>query len=443
MRTLAVIALALILGSLRCDGGGRGTDTPTPMPDAAPQDTFYPDLRADLTQDLSDAASDPDGAADIPPETDAPMPVTWDEPVPLMVVDGLPLFEGSVDGGPVTPFVFDTLAQIVFLDEDILGDVLYHEVDLLIGDDPLGVFQVKGRSMIPDEAFLGLDIAGLVGQSYIWKRFLVLDYPGGLFYQMPAPPDLVSTPLPGWVGPEPWVVDVQLQNAFPVVRPVLGDGDPVPLLADTSSPITTITQAVFDAIDDGTLPQVAGYVWSSKYGTEAAFLTRIPSLRFGDLEVTDLEAAVIPDDHHLVTILGPNGVDVLGWLGAAFWERFVLGIDPRDGTEESPQSFYLWGGGAAPDALADRWTRVGIDPAWRDGQVVVEMVFVGSDAEAQGIQVGYVLKSIDGVGVDGLRLDAVRALLRGVPGENRFLVLGSEGGGFIFDKTVMVEEILP
>jgi hypothetical protein len=428
---IALVAAALLLH------GCPGMQPADPTPDCASKDTqadSVPPDTADATSEL--LPGDPDVGLDVAPGT------AWDEPVPLTLVGGLPLFDGAVDGGPTLPFLFDTLAQVVFLDEDIVGDVLYHEVDLVLGDDPLGTFQAKGRSMAPDEAFLGVDIAGLVGQAYIWKRFLVLDYPGGLFYQAAAPPDLETDPLPGWEGPPPWTVDVELQNAFPVIRPVLGEGAPVSLLADTSSPITTITRSVFDALDDGTLPQVAGYVWSSKYGTEEAFLTRLPSVRLGDLEVTGLEAAVIPDDHHLVTILGPNGVDVVGWLGAAFWERFVLGIDPKDGTEESPQVFYLWGDGAAPAKSAGRWDRVGVELAWRDDGIIVEMVFAGTDAEAQGIVVGDALVAVDGAPVEGVSLDALRGQLRGAPGEPRTLtVLHAEGDEEAL--TVLVEEILP
>jgi hypothetical protein len=427
----ALVASALVL---------HGCPSPppaSPPPDAAAADDAGDRIAADSMVDLPETPP-----LDLAPEMDSAPGSAWDDPVPLTVVDGLPLFEGSVDGGPPMPFLFDTLAQIVFLDEDLVGDVLYHETPLVLGDDDLGTFQVKGRSMTPDEIFLGLDIAGLVGQAYIWKRFLVLDYPGGRFFQMQAPPDLDADPLPGWEGAPPWIIDVQLQNAFPVVRPSLGDGGPVALLADTSSPITTITQSVFDALDDGSLPRVAGYVWSSKYGSEAAFLTRLPTVRFGALEVTGLAAAVIPDDHHLVTILGPNGVDVVGWLGAGFWERFALGIDPEDGTEESPQLFYLWGDGAPPEGAEGRWDKVGLEPAWRDGGIVIEMVYAGSDAEAQGITAGDALLAVDGAAAGGVSLEALRERLRGAVGETRVLSVTHADGG-AEDLTVLVEEILP
>ncbi len=446
MHIHALIIMALALGSLGCSSSsGAGTDdasgpgSDTIVPEIRDEDT---PLEVEVSQDGADGETPDTPQIDTTAEVDVPSIPTWDEPVPLVVHGGLPLFDGIVDGGPVMPFMFDTLAQVVFLDEDIVGDVLYHETDLVLGDDPIGITQVKGRSMAPDEAYLGVDIAGLVGQAYIWKRFLVLDYPGGLFYQMPSPPDLETDPLPGWDGPAPWTVDVQLQNAFPVVRPVLVDGDPVPLLADTSSPLTTIIQSVFDGLDDGTLPQVAGYVWSSKYGTEDAFLTRIPSIRFGDLVVTDLEAVVIPDDHHLVTILGPSGVDIQGWLGAAFWERFVLGIDPKDGTEESPQIFYLWGDGTEPAHYAGRWDKIAVELAWREGSMVIEMVYLGTDAETQGVVVGDVVTAVDGTPVDGIPLEEVRSSLRGTPGDVRILSL-LHADDTAEDLTVLVEQILP
>ena len=413
---LLALLLAPVLGIAGCDTTAGGPSEPR--------------------EDTSDTTT-----TDAGPEPDAPPVSPWALPVPLSIVGGLPVFMGSVDGGPEMPFLFDTLAQIVFLDEDIVGDVLYHEADLLLGDDPVGTLQVKGRSMLPDEVYLGMDLAGLVGQAYLWERFLVLDYPGGLLYQLPEPVDVAASPPPGCEGLPHWTVDVQLQNAFPVVRPVLGDAG-VPLLADTSSPMTTLTRSTFDALDDGTLPRVAGYLWTSKYGAEDAFLTRIPSLRFGALTVTDLEAVVIPDDHHLVTILGPSGVDVVGWLGAGFWERFALGIDPGEGTEESPQVYHLWGDGADPAHFAGHWDKVGVELAWRDDAVVVEMVYLGTDAATRGVLVGDGLTAIDGAATAGMPLEDVRALLRGAPGDTVVLTL-LHADGATEDLAVLIEEILP
>ncbi|MBM4373121.1 MAG: PDZ domain-containing protein, partial [Deltaproteobacteria bacterium] len=153
-------------------------------------------------------------------------------------------------------------------------------------------------------------------------------------------------------------------------------------------------------------------------------------------------AVVIPDEHHLVTILGPGGVDVDGWLGAAFWERFAVGIDPLEGTEESPQVLYLWGDGAAPAAHAGRWDKVGVELAWRDGLAEVDSVYAGTDAEAQGIQRGDVLLSVDGTAVDALPLTEVRQLLRGAPGDTRTLSLAPPDGDPV-TLPVLVEAILP
>ena len=366
----------------------------------------------------------------------------WADPVPMTVVDGLPMIDGSVGDSAIYPFVIDTIAQVCFADDELVGDFLYHELDATFGNETVEMMLIKGRDMTLDEKYMGVDIGGLIGQQYIMKRFLLLDYPAGEFRAMPGVPDYAGDPLPGLGDGEPAVIEIALQNAFPVIKAEIGQGNEVPLLADTTSRITVVTQSVFDAMDTGDLPQVPGYIYESKYGVEEAFLTRIPSISFGDLEVTDLEAVVIPDDHHLKAVLEPNAVFVEGFLGAAFWARFVLGIDAMGGTEFDPQKYLLWGDGSEPNGWEGRWTKVGVELIWLEGEIVVEMVYAGTAAETVGLEPGDLLLSVDGADTSGVSLEDVRTMLQGEAGT--VLSLGVEkADGTLPFVDVEMEVILP
>ena len=425
-----VVCAALLLSS--CEGSGSGEDA-----------------RGVPPVDVTDADSAPDAVLDVgrqsevEPEVETDVvTVPWAEPVPMTVVDGLPMIDGSVGDSPVYPFLIDTIAQVCFADDELVGDFLYHELDATFGNETVELMLIKGRDMSLDEKYLGLDIGGLIGQFYIMKHFLVLDYPAGQFRAMPGPPDLAGDPLPGHEGEEPEVIEILLQNAFPIITAEIGAGNQVPLLADTTSRITVVTQSVFEAIDTGELPQVTGYVYESKYGFEEAFLTRLPSVRFGDLEVADLEAVVIPDDHHLKAVLEPNAVFVEGFLGAAFWSRFVLGIDAMGGTEFDPQLYLLWGDGSEPIGWQGRWTKAGVELTWVEEEIVVEMVYGGSSAELAGVEPGDLLLSVDGVETIGVALEEVRAMLTGEAGVSLSLGLQKADGTTPF-VDVEIEVILP
>ncbi len=410
-----------------------------------------------LANDGSDAAMIPelmgddampaaDGEAACGPADCRPHDVVglvWPEAVALQVVDGLPLIAGSYDDSASWPFVLDTLSQICFVDDDLIGDFLYHEVTATFGTDTLVDLLVKGREMAPDEIYLGLDIGGLVGQSFFQQRFVVMDYPGQQAYTFDASVDLAKHPVPGYEGAPVAKVSVAQQNAFPVVAALLAPGVEVPLLADTSSRISVITQSVFDQLDDGTLPQVEGYRFTSKYGEDAAFVTRLPQVTVGERTVVGLEAVVIPDEHHLVAVLEPSGVFVEGYLGAQFWNRFVLAIDAFGGDEFTPQVFTLVGDGSAPGDWAGRWHKVGVELAWVDGAVLVDMVYAGSDAQLLGVEVGDTVLMIDGAPADELTLTAARDALRGVPGQTVELVVSKVLSDEPWAEAVKIEEILP
>ena len=402
-----------------------------------PHDLLETSIAPDTIEDLP--APPGDISSDGPDTTTTP----WPAPVPMQIVDGLPLIAGSYDDSVVLPYIIDTLSQICFVDDDLIGDFLYHEVVATFGNDTLVDLLVKGREMEPDEQYLGLDIGGLIGQSYFQQRFVVLDFPGGSFYSFATARDLATNPVPGHAGEPVTEVSVAQQNAFPVVTVALGEGIEAPLLADTSSRVSVITQSIFDQLNDGSLPQAYGYRFTSKYGEDAGFLTRLPAVTVGTMTVTGLEAVVIPDEHHLVAVLEPSGVFVEGYLGAQFWNRFALAIDAFGGDEFTPQLFTLVGDGSEPEGWQERWHKVGLELSWSEGLLFVEMVYLGSSAESEGFEVGDMLVMIDGEKYDGMTLEQARAKLHGALGQSIELIVSKPMSDELFSANVLVEEILP
>jgi hypothetical protein len=406
----------------------------------------------DITPDTMDLAEQTDGMGDSDAaEVDVAQLPAWPESLPMPVVDGLALLEASisiVDGVEVEspqsyPYVVDTIAQVCFIDGDLVGDFLYHEVDMTIGNDFFELFLVKGRDMSLDEAFLGVDIGGLIGQSYVLKRFMVMDYVNELFYSLDGAPELVLPSMPE----TPVVsVNVAVQNAFPVLTAEIAPEVSVALMADTSSRMSYLTESQFAKINAEGLPAVEGYVYATKYGEDPCTLTRLPFIRLGELEVTDLEICIIPDDHHTKAILEPNGVLVEGFLGAGVWNRFALAIDAFGGDEYTPQQYHFWGDGAEPESWADRWHKVGVELTLREGLVMVEMVYAGFDAGNQGLEVGDQLVNVDGIsltGPDAPTLEAVRQMLRGEVGTTRSLIAVKPLSDEPLATDVLVEDILP
>lgn len=392
-------------------------DVPEDTADAADvADT--PDVWSD-TPDVADAPDTPDADA----EVDIGPPFSWEAaaPQPLTVVDGLPLTPAQIADFEPELFVIDTLSQTIFVDSATIGDDLFHEEAVVIGDADLGMRVVKGRDMTPDEVWLGEDIGGLIGQLFFTDRFTFVDYPNReVRFLVQAPGEDAPSP-PGWDGVTPWEVQHEMPNFFPVAVADIGGVD-VPLLTDTSSRLSVITQSVFDAQPvDEPLPQRHGFRYISNFGEDDGFVTRMPEVRFGDLVVRDLVVVVIPDDNHLRAVLEPNRVFVEGFLGAQFWQRFAVGIDGHvlamGNSEGGTRRFLLWGDGSEPAELAGAWTKVGVELTLREGAVRVEMVYEGTDAAEAGVAVGDRLLSVDGTDVPGMSLEEIRAALRGEPGE--------------------------
>ena len=423
LRTLLLsFALAGLAGCPSNDDDDIGDDDTTAGDD---DDTGDDDATAgddDSTDDDDSAGDDDDTSAS-----------TWDcyaNPLEsAQGADGSALVEGIIDG-QATWFVVDSAAQVIFADLEISdGFTGYFDVSLDLGPFQEEAWSVKGRDLSPNEAFIGRDIGALVGQDILMRAYTVYDPVAPQVYLCDAVPD---EPPPGTTD-DPLQQPYSLENQFALVDVQIGAAGSVPLMMDTGMAVTYLTEAIFDQVDNGAA-RLYGWVFSTSYGSDDAFVTRIPDFEFGGEVLTDLDVVVIPTDHHLSGILPASGVVVDGFLGNSVLGRYHMGINGLSSVLD------LWPV-EAPWNADGRWTRVGIEPAWRGEQHVVEYVLWPSDASDQGVAVGDVLLSIDGVDCATVDLWDVHLALRGGVGDVRHLELEGIEGPYAVD--VAVEELLP
>ncbi len=377
--------------------------------------------------DDDDAVDDDDSAAG-----------PWDAGWPVEItVDGQALIEGSWDGeGPVW-WVIDTGAARTYADADLTGTTNFATGDLVIGPLEFPETQVSCTDLDEAEAFIGWDLAGLAGQDIFVERFIAVDYraPAAHFFtEVPA-----EAP-PGVVAEEPAVTPYDVPGGIPVATVRAGGGQEidVALIADTGSGVTLLLEEFFDAIDDGSLPRLQGYIWGTNYGTDEGFVTRIPTLSVGGdpaLTVEGSWAVVIPTDNHLWPLLEGVGIEADGFLGYPFYRELVVGVD-------GITSNYLWWELDSLDHIdAQEWTRVGIEPSWRDGGFDVEMVFSPSDAATQGLLPGDHILEVDGDDLASATLDDVKRMLRGDVGSTVSIRVQRDQDEIQLD--VAIEDLLP
>ena len=280
------------------------------------------------------------------------------------------------------------------------------------------------------DAFVGVTLGALVGPVILGLTHeVVFVYARSRLYFLDAAP--TASPW-GTVDP-PSQIPFVLTQGIPVVEATLGKAGPVKIIADTGSGVTILTQSIWNKIQDGTLPELGGYVWKTLSGDIPGIVVRLPSVSLGAPVSTALGtwAIVVPDNNIVSNFLISNGLPGV-FLGYPIYRRFVLGFSVPD----SQFSFWPLEKLAEP---ANEWTRVGFEVSERAGGFQVEWIYVGSDAEKIGVQKGDIVVTIDGAKPSDL--GDCRTRLGGTPGQTRKLSMMRAGAPL--DMTVKIEDLLP
>ncbi len=412
---------------------------PDSAPDTGDADTADEDAPGDAIDEEDASPSDlgdgDDGTATCP--DDSPYFV---EGRPLRVtLDGLAIVDGGWDERLDLAFVIDSGAQFVSYDLDLTDgatDVFTTETTSL-GTTVLCGVPSKGRDLAEGEAWAGVNIDALLGQSALKGVYTFIDYAGleAWFYKEEPP---TSPPSVDAVEPSDFVF--ALQSELPVADVGLTDDAIIPLLADTGSAATIIEAGAYEAAAaayEGTLPRLDGYVFSTNWGTDDAFVSRLPELRLGDAVVTGEWVVVIPTDNHVTGLLEGAGVVIDGFLGYPTFRHFLV-------ESRGPDSmFRLWPYGDAAPVPENEWNHVGLALSSRPEGMRVEMIFSPSAVAETVIEVGDWLTHVDGDPVDAMALDEARNRLRGAPGDRRVLRVRSATTGETADYDLQVEDLLP
>jgi hypothetical protein len=307
-----------------------------------------------------------------------PQSVPYDcmaEPLETAIgADGSALLRGRFNGKE-TWFVLDTAAQVVFADLELSGGLTsYFEADLDLGPIHFPAWQVKGRDLKANEESIGLDVGCLLGQELLLMSYAAfIPAVPTAFLCEHRPPDVLS-----WLGKPPAQHPFVMANQFPVVEVDLGLAEPVPLLLDTGQGVTFITQDMYDQVAAPEAPKLEGWKYETKYGSDEAFVSRIPELTIGGHLVEQLDVMVIPTEHHMAGTLSLSGVFVKGFMGNSVLGRFAYGLDGLT----SMMDLWPLDSPALPENL---WVRVGIEVVWDGSEYVVKFLLSPSDAELKGL----------------------------------------------------------
>ncbi|MBI5525568.1 MAG: aspartyl protease family protein [Deltaproteobacteria bacterium] len=392
------------------------------------------DISADTGAPDADIPTDSGGGK--PPDAGVADAGSYPPLVPVTIpIDGQVLYPVNLDGN-AGPFllVVDTGAVRTAVETTLLRNVQNGVGVITIDFGSGNVFsdyEVLAADLTEAKDHIGISIHGLIGQDIFSELYFGLDYRTSAAVVTETAPEEAP---PGFSTEEgivvPYVVDGNL--GIPLVEARVG-GKTARLIADTGSGVTILTRSFVEPslLDSG----LSGYLWYTSYGSDPATIVRITSIDVGGAVAEGTWAVVVPDDHHLRPVFDALGVAVDGFLGYPFYRRFFTAIDVAAGRWE----FYSYND--LPHVPAGEWDRVGVEIAREGGEVVIDMVFSPSDAEAKGVSAGDVLRAIDGQGVEGKGLDDLRLELRGVPGETRTLVVSNEGVDR--EVEVSVDRLLP
>ena len=407
-----------------------------PDPDVEADPDVEPDAEPDVVPDLQPDVPEPD-AESCPGDRVEP----FGEGLPLDIpLDGQPIMLGSWDGTDDVRYLIDTGAQIVSYDVDMTdGSVQFFNAEVTdLGTTVLCDIASKGRDLSEAEAYIGVNIDALLGQSAIRSLYVYIDYETPqtwLFQEEPA------VAPPGFEDVEPFDMVYELQNELPVATVTLTGGVEVALLTDTGSGVTIIEQSFFDEMAaslEEELPRLDGYVWATNYGTDDSFITRIPSLDIGGYAVEGEWAVVIPDDNHIRALLEGSLIFIDGFLGYPVYRRFMTEV-------RGPDFMFRFWPYPDPDPHTDEWHKVGLELVQRDGVNFVEMIFSPSAVAAEEIDVerGDILSAIDGASLDGMTLDDVRRALHGEVGTTYSLTFVDGVTAEERSYDLPVEDLLP
>jgi predicted aspartyl protease len=359
-------------------------------------------------------------------------------PIPLESAADLLLVEVSIDGTPSRPFLVDTGAQFVLLDEQYAQELGYSGQstidDLSMGE--LSFHGVAATSWDLDafSAGVGVPLAGILGASLFQHVTFLVDTRRREARFLDNHEEALGLLDDAHVEQEAGTARVTNRLGLAFVDALIEDSSSAQMLLDTGASTTFLFRNTFDELSSNGRPVVDGLEGLGMAGIFDLTFSRLCGLALGSALAQDIHVGVVPDEAFGdAAALLPA---MRGLIGSTFFREFLTVFDMPRGEAR----FYRYRA-PAPQASTE-FVQIGLFVD-RDasGTVLVEVIVPGTDAATRDIAVGDVLLSIDGVPTAGLEMTELNASLEGEPGEARLLEFeDSPGPRFV---EVLVEDLLP
>lgn len=364
----------------------------------------------------------------------------------------VPSVGASADGVDGT-LLLDSGAPLTLLDNDhftALDDGV-HAVDLTAGELGFPGLPVLAFDVINYVQSREPSLDGLIGGDILGAFAFSLDYAGGRIWL-----DDAERELPDEADP------AALDDALEIEADVAGGGvfgipggsrevgatrflvraevedlpEPFWVLIDTGASSVVLANEVVDLLTAEGRPRLDGVTVGTAEGAQTAYFTRVGSMRLAGAELDSVPVLVLPDDGLFESVSQEVDRPVLAVVGGTYLRWFLATLDYpggrlilrpyRDASHIDPDEFV--GVGFEMDPSANQWR--------------VSTVYPGTDAEAEGLEVGEVVYSLDGTEISGLGSGEVDAVVAGF-GLGEELPVGIERAGAMTEVLVRVEDLLP
>jgi hypothetical protein len=365
----------------------------------------------------------------------------------------VPSVNAAVDdqGGAL---LLDSGSPLTLLDNDhftALPDGL-HQVDLAIGELSFPGLPALAFDVISYAQGRVPPLTGIVGGDVLTSFAFSLDYAGGRIWlddQDPALPagaenaalgepiEIAAEVAGGGVYNIPAASREVGATRFLVRIEIEDAAEPFWALVDTGASSVVVAGALIEALGPVDRPRLDGVIVGTATGPQTAYFTRLWRMRLAEgAELGSVPVLVLPDDSVFESVSSEVSEDVRLIVGGSYLRWFLTTLDYPDRAlvlrpylepdHVDPAEFI--GVGFEIEPVANEWR--------------VATVYPGTDAEAEGLQVGEVVLSLDGTTVTGLAADQIDSLLAGFElGED--LPVGIERGGEMTEVLVRVEDLLP
>lgn len=373
-------------------------------------------------------------------------------PISASFAGWVPSVGASADGVGGT-LLLDSGAPLTLLDNDhftALDDGV-HTVDLTAGELGFPGLPVLAFDVINYTQSREPSLDGLIGGDILGAFAFSLDYAGGRIWL-----DDAERELPDQADP------AALDGAIEVEADVAGGGvfgipggtrevgatrflvqaevedlpEPFWVLVDTGASSVVLANEVVDLLTAEGRPRLDGVTVGTAEGAQTAYFTRVGSMRLGDGALDSVPVLVLPDDGLFESVSQEVDRQVLAVVGGTYLRWFLATLDYpggrlilrpyQDTSHVDPDEFV--GVGFEIDPSANQWR--------------VSTVYPGTDAEAEGLEVGEVVYSLDGREISGLGSADVDAVVAGF-GLGEELPVGIERDGAMTEVLVRVEDLLP